>query len=349
MCNADPNTNPRPNRMIRWLKDEYDVTVIGRNIMQVENIENSLLIHPSGMFGTIKRGVNIFQKMKEVLSRLFMFLIKDYDGLVWASIGSPTELLSSLERTNFDLIITHDCTLLPLAFSIKKKSSKVMLDAREFYPRNFDDQLLWQITVKPLNEFLCEKYLPKCDKVITVSTGIAKEYKKVYKVDSEVIMSLPDSVMVEPSIMGDNIIRMIYHGNANSSRKTELMIEMMDHVDERFTLDFMLVVTDVAYRNKIVAMAEARKNVRVIPPVPMQDIVKAISIYDIGVFLVPPNNFNLKYTLPNKLFEFIQARLAVAIGPSIEMKRIVEQYQCGVISREFSPQSLANELNQLTI
>jgi hypothetical protein len=52
--------------------------------------------------------------------------------------------------------------------------------------------------------------------------------------------------------------------------------------------------------------------------------------------------------LPNKFFEFIQARLAIAIGPSIEMKKIVDQYDCGIVSSDFEPRTLALELNKLT-
>ena len=81
----------------------------------------------------------------------------------------------------------------------------------------------------------------------------------------------------------------------------------------------------------------------------MQEIVPFINQYDIGLFLCPPISFNLKYTLPNKFFEFIQARLAVAIGPSIEMEKIVTEYDCGVVSRDFEPRSLAEEISRLTV
>ena len=52
--------------------------------------------------------------------------------------------------------------------------------------------------------------------------------------------------------------------------------------------------------------------------------------------------------LPNKLFEFIQARLAVAIGPSPEMAKYVKKYNCGVISNSFSPVDMAKSLENLT-
>jgi len=348
MCNADPNTSPRPNRMANWLKDEYQVTIVARQELHVAGLKNSFVIKPEGLFGTLAKGINLISRLKELLRRLVMFTKKDYEGMIWASIGSPSDLLQRLVREDFDLIITHDCTLLPLAFSIKgDRPAKVMLDAREYYPRNFDDQWLWRLFIKPINEYLCKHYLSRCNKIVTVSHGLAREYHQEYQISPEVIMSLPPTQEMPLTPIQPDRIRMIHHGNVTPSRKIERMVEMMDYLDERFSLDLMLV-GDRIYLQKLRRIVMSRKNVKIIPPVPMKDIVSFINQYDIGLFLVPPSNFNLMYALPNKLFEFIQARLAVAIGPSIDMKKIVEKYDCGIVSQDFSPQSLAQELNKLT-
>jgi glycosyltransferase involved in cell wall biosynthesis len=221
------------------------------------------------------------------------------------------------------------------------------LDAREYYPKNFDDRWLWRIFVKPLNEYLCAKYIPLCDKIITVSQGIAREYEHAYGVHAEVVMSLPRSSMLSPAAARSDRFRLIHHGSASQSRRIEDMVELMDYTDKRFSLDLMLV-GDGPYMSRLRRMVERRRNVRILPPVAMQEIVPFIHQYDIGVFLCPPSNFNLKYALPNKLFEFIQARLAVAVSPSVEMRTIVEDYNCGIVSNDFSPQSMAHALNSLT-
>ena len=52
--------------------------------------------------------------------------------------------------------------------------------------------------------------------------------------------------------------------------------------------------------------------------------------------------------LPNKYFEFIQARLAVAIWPSPEMAKVTEKHQLGWITRERSIDEMASLLNCLT-
>ena len=95
-------------------------------------------------------------------------------------------------------------------------------------------------------------------------------------------------------------------------------------------------------------MIGTKKNVRLIPPVGSDDIIPYISQYDIGIYLLEPNNFNNKHALPNKFFEFIQGRLAIAIGPSPEMAKIVTDYDLGLISKDFDAKNLAETVNSFT-
>ena len=82
-------------------------------------------------------------------------------------------------------------------------------------------------------------------------------------------------------------------------------------------------------------------------PVPFDRIAQTLNSWDIGLHYLEPQNFNLLQCMPNKLFEFIQARLAVAIGPTPSMATIVQEYGCGVVSKEFTLDSMAAALNSL--
>ena len=133
----------------------------------------------------------------------------------------------------------------------------------------------------------------------------------------------------------ENSIRIIHHGMASPDRYIHKMIEVMDYVDDRFTLDLMLVSTYYQdYFKTLQQMTSDRKNTRIIPIVPFEEIIPFTSQYDIGMFLVPFSTFNLKMCLPNKFFEFIQARLAIAIGPSPEMAKLVQQYHLGINTKK---------------
>lgn len=330
--------------MINWLKDDYEVEVLGTAKLKTEDITSYAL----GSIPHWSDGQSFFSKIKRVVHRNYNLLAGNFEEVNASRLGDTKAVAKEIAQKGYDLIISHDLVLLPFVFRIKDTRTRVMLDAREYYPRHFEDRLLWRKLHKPVNEYLCREYLRRCDKVITVGDDLADEYKRAYGIRPEVIMSLPNWWDLQPLPPKTNQIRLIHHGAAGRSRKNETMLEMMDYVDKRFTLDLMMVASDAKYWKRIVSLVKKRKNVHIVPPVPMQEIVPAITKYDIGLYLAPPTNFNIEHMLPNKLFEFIQARLAVAIGPSVEMSRIVKKYHCGVISEDFDPRSLANELNRLS-
>ena len=184
--------------------------------------------------------------------------------------------------------------------------------------------------------------------MFTVCKGIADEYKKNYNLSPLVVTNATEYHEISPTIPKLKKIRMINHGGSMKSRKIENMIMMMDEIDERYSLDLMLVNTDKTYHNYLIKLTNRRKNVTIIPPVEMHNIVNFISKYDIGLYILEPTNFNNGMALPNKIFEFIQARLAIAIGPSPEMKSLVEEYNLGVVSADFDSKGLAISLNNLT-
>ncbi|MCK4820253.1 capsular biosynthesis protein, partial [bacterium] len=195
---------------------------------------------------------------------------------------------------------------------------------------------------------ICFDYLPKADVIITVCTGIADEYKKNYGVNSEVITNAPYFSDLTPSVTKESNIRIMYHGLVHKSRKSENMIYLMDHLDSRFELDFMIIRDNSRYCRKICDLAVNHPRISLRGTVSMPQISNALNEYDIGLFLLPPESFSYRMALPNKLFEFIQGRLAIAIWPSPEMARIVHEYKCGIVSEDFTIESIANRLNSLS-
>jgi hypothetical protein len=108
------------------------------------------------------------------------------------------------------------------------------------------------------------------------------------------------------------------------------------------------MVVDKVYHNQLIEMAKSYPNVRFVEPVPFKDIIPTLNKFDFGIYILPPTSFNNAIALPNKIFEFIQAKLAIAIGPSPEMSRVVKTHDLGVISADFTAQSLAEEIKKLS-
>ena len=224
----------------------------------------------------------------------------------------------------------------------------VLLDAHEYSPREFDDKWLWKLLFGRYNDSLCRRYLGQTVGMITVCQGIADEYARQYGVTPNVVHNAPLDQKLAPSPVENNQIRLIHHGAAIRSRHLEEMIEMMQHLDQRFSLDLMLMDSDRAYLAELHQRAADDERIRFIKPVPMPEICQHLNAYDLGVYILPPVNFNHEHALPNKFFEFVQARLGVAIGPSPEMAILVHQYHCGIVADSFDPAALAAVLTGLT-
>lgn len=89
------------------------------------------------------------------------------------------------------------------------------------------------------------------------------------------------------------------------------------------------------------------RQLRFLPPVAMRDIPRFLNQFDVGLCLLPDSNRNLRWALPNKFFEFAQARLALAISPTVAMARLLREHDLGGVAGDFEPESMARQLSAL--
>lgn len=330
--------DPRVRRQTEYLANEYDLTVVCFDAYPTDAYK-IVIIKPVRL--------TLFVKLLASL----LLLTRCYTA-AHRLLHGHAELTSKLTDT-FDLIIANDVESLPLAFSFKGQP-KVLFDAHEYAPRHFENKLSWRIFFQGFNTYLCKKYIPKVAAMTTVSYGLAKEYERIFGTKPVVISNASVYHALTPQPTQENKIRLVHHGVATPNRHLELMIDMFEFLDERFELDMYLLGAASAstqtkrYPEYLKELASKYPSIKILPPIKSEEIVRTIHSYDIGVFLIPPVNFNYANTLPNKLFDFIQARLAIAIGPTPDMKSIVDQYQVGVVSDDFSAKNLAEKLNLLT-
>jgi hypothetical protein len=329
----------RVRRQISAIKDHYKTTVVCFGGDPVEDYE-LLQIKPTNLTFFRKAVASLFLLLK--LHSIAHKLLHNYYFIV-----------DKLSHRNFDVIIANDVETLPLAFAFPG-NPKVIFDAHEYAPRHFEDKKMWKLFFQDFNMWLCKKYIPKTAAMMTVGKGLAAEYEHNFNVKPVVITNANNFHEINPSEVLHDRIRLVHHGIATPSRKLELMIETVGLLDQRFTLDLILLTPGFAskktrgYLNELRKLASGNPRIQIIPPVKSTEVVGAIRKYDIGIFLLPPVNFNYENTLPNKLFDFIQARLGVAVGPTPEMAEIVRHYSLGIVSDEFTPASLAGQLAKLT-
>ncbi len=329
----------RVRRQVQALQNHYKVTVVCFGGESSDAYE-LIAIKPTNL--------TIFRK---ALTSVFLIL-RRYK-IAHQLLHNYFYIIRELTDKRFDVIIANDVETLPIAFAFPG-NPKIVFDAHEYAPRHFEDKIMWRVFFQGFNTWLCKKYIPKTAAMMTVGKGLAREYEKNFHVKPTVITNANNYFDFQPVAVKESKIRLIHHGIATPSRKLELMIDAMALLDNRFTLDMMLLTPGFAsgktrqYLDDLRKRAGADNRIKILPPVNSSEVVKAIRHYDVGVFLLPPVNFNYENTLPNKLFDFIQARLGIAIGPTPEMAEIVRQYNIGVLADDFTAESLAKTLTQLT-
>ncbi|MEQ8535498.1 MAG: hypothetical protein RIB86_26805, partial [Imperialibacter sp.] len=83
--------------------------------------------------------LKIFDRLRTIL---LLTLFRSYSSFYWSAFRKRD--LKSLARHSFDVIIANDIEALPLAASLKKsKKSKLVFDAHEYAPLEYENDARW--------------------------------------------------------------------------------------------------------------------------------------------------------------------------------------------------------------
>jgi glycosyltransferase involved in cell wall biosynthesis len=96
---------------------------------------------------------------------------------------------------------------------------------------------------------------------------------------------------------------------------------------------------------KLKALARGLRNVTFEKKVPMNAVVESASSADIGVLPYVPTDLNHYYCSPNKLFEYIQAGLALAVSNLPFLREIVVGNEIGVVFDPTNPEDMARQID----
>ena len=93
--------------------------------------------------------------------------------------------------------------------------------------------------------------------------------------------------------------------------------------------------------------AVARQRLRFVPRLEYEDMMAYTVLADLGLSLEKATNLNMEYSLPNKLFEYIQARIPVLSTSLTEKKKLIETYGVGELIDVLSPPLLAKKIKEM--
>lgn len=242
-----------------------------------------------------------------------------------------------------DILLANDLDTLPaniLAGKIRRKP--VVYDSHEFFTEV--PELIGRPMVRKIWEWLERRLLPHVRAAYTVCDSIAGIYSHKYGIPFSVIRNLPFSIPQEETkgVLGDDRLKpaIIYQGALNLGRGLENAIRAM-----RFIPEAQLILAgggDKESELRQLASTVSPDNVIFTGRLPLEKLTELTSHASLGISLEEDLGLNYRYALPNKLFDYIQARIPVMVSDLPEMRKIVETYQTGMVADSSDPEKLAS-------
>ncbi|HEX4058921.1 MAG TPA: glycosyltransferase [Galbitalea sp.] len=331
--------DPRVLRQVRWLTElGWSVDTLGRGEQPPEsNGKHYAMPRRSGLF--------------RAFAYLFFPNRLKYAVLVRDTI--PEELRIGQVGGMYDLVVLNEIELLPwFAASrddVVSAAGHAHVDLHEYAPSQRSG-LAYRLVFKRFRDWMIGFIgSPTIDTRSVVATGIGRLYAEKFGFAlPTVVRSCPDFVDQAPTSVDPADIKLVHHGIASLSRGLGLMIEAMKLIDDRFSLELMLVGGSDAVETLHRQAESLGDRVRFRDPVDVRQVADVLNAYDLEVIFFPPLTENLRFALPNKFFEAVQARLGLVIGESSEMVELVTQYGNGVVVPGWEAADLARSINALT-
>lgn len=332
---TDHTHDGRIARQISTLSTQYRVLSAGTSPPLGQDVEYLHL--PSPTYFAKPLGHRVLSGLR--------LLARRYESYYWSR---PWVMAceDKLREARFDLALVNDLPLLPLVIRLAG-SRPVIFDAHEYYPRQHENEWFFRCMLRPYLTHLCQRYIPAAAATMTVSPGLVSEYAREFGVSTLLVRNTPrrEKLLAAPVTAGR--IRLVHHGIAKRDRQIELLLAAVERLDSRFELHLFLKGDDV-YVEELKRRSVLDPRVHFHAAIPNSEVCTTIQQFDLGLIVYQPLTLNLKFCLPNKFFEYVQARLGVVVGPSPDMARLVHDGGFGVVASGFTPQALAATLNRLT-
>ena len=265
------------------------------------------------------------------------------------------KLFRILKNIKYDYILANDLeTLIPVYFSNIHKQLSIIYDSHEIWTERYGCKKT--ILHKCINfyEANTEKMIVhKIRKTITVSSDIGKYLQKKWKYSKDILIlrNIPDNnyskhfeVTRKLLNIPKDIKLFVYAGAINESRNIPNLIEAFKEIaDKRIGL-LLIGQSDIELKDFL----NDSSRIYYINQVPENHLHYYLKIADIGIHPLNTNNsLNYKYALPNKIFQFMQAGLALCLFENNAIKEIIDNNKNGVYASMNTLNDIKNNITKI--
>ena len=248
--------------------------------------------------------------------------------------------IGRLSSDPFDLIVAHDAPVFPLAVRLAERwGSPLICDLHEIFAEQ--DEHFTTETARAYWRGVERIGLVAADGILCVNEAVADYAQSTHRPTADCVVVLNSVPFVDPASLTGRSIRdlypippghriMLFAGSLRPHANLETLIAGFGRAELD---DWALAVLGdgllrEALQGQVDRLALADR-VFLGRRVPQRDLIAVAASADIGVLPYRPVGLNHEIATPNKLFEYIQARLPIATSRLPMIERIVEANRNG--------------------
>jgi glycosyltransferase involved in cell wall biosynthesis len=271
-------------------------------------------------------------------------------------------LFLKLSRTHGDIYLGNDLDTMPattVAARLKKKP--LVYDSHEYFLG------MAGMERKPLRrsvwKFIERRIFSGLHYMYTVSDSIRTLYRKNYHRNLWLVRNLPYKnpgspatepedleriALIDQKIPAHKKLLILQGAGINESRGAEELVYSMSFLDPG---EFHLLIIgggDVFGKlEKLMHENRLEGKITLIPKVPFPVLSHFTRKAQLGISIDKPSVPNHRYSLPNKLFEYLHAGVPVLASRLVEQEKIINHYEVGDFIDDHQPEHIAKKIKEI--
>jgi glycosyltransferase involved in cell wall biosynthesis len=324
----DLYTDNRVNKVCLFLTEQgYKVTLIGRRKKDSVDL-------PQRPYTT--------KRFRLPYEKGFLFYASFNFRLFWYLL---------FKRAN--LLVSNDLDTLAANYMASKfkRSCRLVYDTHEYFTEV--PELQGRPFVKRFWERIEGWIFPKLNTIYTVNESIAEMYRKKYGKEVLVVRNVsprwqPESIKTraELGLPEEKFLVILQGAGINVDRGAEEAVEAVKDLQNVL----LLILGDgdaVPALKEYVLSQQLTEKVWFLPKKPYAEMMQYTTCADLGLTLDKPSNLNYRFSLPNKLFDYLHAGIPVICTDLPEVARVVRTHEVGVVLDELTVKGLQQQIAEL--
>lgn len=251
-----------------------------------------------------------------------------------------------------DIFFSNDLdTLLPNFLVAKLKRKTLIYDSHELFTEL--PELIGRPFVKGIWTRLERMLFPRLQHIITVNQSIASIFREQYKKEIQVIRNIPlrqaqpeKASKTDLGFTEEDFLLILQGAGINMHRGAEEALQAMRFVEGAK----LLIIGSGDVFNDLKRLREElnlQAKVHILDKKPYAELMQYTAIADLGLSLDKDTNLNYRYSLPNKVFDYIHSGTPLLTSDLPELRNIIDHYKIGTTVKTVCAQCIADKINSI--